>query len=278
MVSIRQPPAEEGIGNSFVKPISLMYHDIIENGIQHFSGFPMGKMLYKIDVGVFREHLEAIARKAPGSVVAIGAPDFDATRPLPVLLTFDDGGAGAMLAAEILDRHGWKGHFFIATDWIGRSGFLEKAQIRELSHAGHVVGSHSCSHPERMSCLDINAMQYEWSESIKRLGEILQKAVRTASVPNGYYSARVARTASLAGVRVLFTSEPTARLETVYGCTVIGRYTIRRNMSAALIGSIAAGERRPRVKQAAVWQFKKIAKNLGGEFYLKFRDRILANH
>ena len=51
----------------------------------------------------------------------------------------------------MLERYGWPGYFFVATDWIGRPGFLNAAQFRELDSRGHVIGSHSCSYPERMA-------------------------------------------------------------------------------------------------------------------------------
>jgi peptidoglycan/xylan/chitin deacetylase (PgdA/CDA1 family) len=261
-----------------MKPISLMYHDVVEDGAEQLSGFPRGKILYKIQVEAFRQHLRAIARRTrPGSVMAIDGRDSWERRRGSVCLTFDDGGVSAIRAAEILDQYGWHGHFFITTGWIGRPGFLDERQISRISRAGHVIGSHSCTHPERMSHLDSRALLQEWGESMNRLAEILQKPVRTASVPNGYYSREVAQAAALMGVQVLFTSEPTAVPESVQGCTVLGRYTVHRGMSAAVTAGIAAGEVIPRCRQSALWKFKRVAKTVGGEFYLRFRDRILAS-
>jgi len=40
-----------------------------------------------------------------------------------VLLTFDDGGVSCHgPVADVLDRMGWRGHFFVPTDLIGRQG------------------------------------------------------------------------------------------------------------------------------------------------------------
>lgn len=253
-----------------------MYHDVLEPGTECVSGFAAAKMLYKIEIASFRQHLVEIARRTrPGVIAAIDCATACCLPGKHVCLTFDDGGVSAMTAARILDEHGWKGHFFIATDWIGRSGFLEAKQIRELSRAGHLIGSHSCSHPERMSYLDPKTLLEEWTKSLQRLAEIVQGPVRTASVPNGYYSRRVALAASMAGIEVLFTSEPTPRLKRVDQCVVVGRYTVHRGLSAASVARIAVGVSVSCWGQSCVWQLKKVAKKLGGEYYLRFRDRVL---
>ena len=67
---------------------------------------------------------------------------------LALLLTFDDGGSSAVLyTAEALREFHWPAHFFVTTDRIGDSGFLDPAQIRDLREMGHVVGSHSLLAP-----------------------------------------------------------------------------------------------------------------------------------
>lgn len=260
-----------------MRPIALMYHDVIEPGGELLSGFTHGNPMYKIETGAFRQHLDETARRLrTRSVLALDGTD---ARPLNgpgLCFTFDDGGVGSVAAARMLDERGWKGHFFIATDWIDRPGFLREQQIHELRRAGHVIGSHSCSHPERMSHLDTQDLVREWSESARRLASILGEEVRTASVPNGYYSREVARAASLAGIRLLFTSEPTVRIERVDDCVVLGRYTVHRKMSATLTARLAADELLPRSCQAAVWNAKKLAKRVCGKYYLTLRTRILS--
>jgi peptidoglycan/xylan/chitin deacetylase (PgdA/CDA1 family) len=63
--------------------------------------------------------------------------------PMPYLLfTFDDGGVSFLdLIAPALERHGWRGLFFIATNWIGSPGFLKASQIAELRQRGHHIGT-----------------------------------------------------------------------------------------------------------------------------------------
>ena len=156
--------------------LPIMYHDVVERGDSIASGFPgPGPAIYKVDRGDFARHLEAIrdARR-------IGREP---------LLTFDDGGSSAYApVAGMLEHYGWRGYFLVTTDWIGRPGFLNAGQNRDLDQRGHVIGSHSCSRPERMSREPWERMLAEWKGSAQRLAEIVGHPVKVASVPGGYYS------------------------------------------------------------------------------------------
>src|SRR5207244_1554243 len=89
--------------------------------------------------------------------------------PRELVFTFDDGGASAMRAAELLDTRGFAGHFLITTNYIGTRGFVTERDIRELARRGHTVGSHSCSHPLRMGHCSWTQLMEEWTDSRARL-------------------------------------------------------------------------------------------------------------
>jgi peptidoglycan/xylan/chitin deacetylase (PgdA/CDA1 family) len=178
--------------------------------------------------------------------------------------------------APLLEARGWRGIFFITTDRIGTRGFLDAEQIRDLARRGHVIGSHSCSHPRRISDCSGDELRHEWADSVAILSEILRAPVETASVPGGFYSAAVGAAASRAGIRVLFTSEPTMRIASIEDCILIGRYGVWRGMPTAITGRIAAGERAPRWRQSAWWTIKKAAKSIPGDPYAKVRGLLLA--
>ena len=248
-------------------------------------------------VAEFTEHLAAIARVAPGKTLCAedllprqgNAPRGTALQSRPdgsgepsyvngvgLLLTFDDGGTSALApTADLLEKHGWRGHFFMTTDYVGTPGFLSAAQLRDLHARGHVIGSHSCSHPARMALCSREQLLREWRQSREVLAEILGVPVTVASVPGGYYSRAVAEAANEAGIRVLFNSEPTTRLAMVGDCLVVGRYTVYRGMSARAAAALAAGRRLPRWRQAFWWNVKKAAKAVGGRTYLALRERLL---
>jgi peptidoglycan/xylan/chitin deacetylase (PgdA/CDA1 family) len=239
-----------------------MYHDVVEDGNYSASGFSgPGADRYKLDRVEFERHLRAIHE-------AIGKQ--------AVLLTFDDGGVSAHeRIAGMLEEFGWRGHFLVTTDWISRPGFLNADQIRELDRRGHVVGSHSASHPVRMSQIPWDRMVSEWCDSRECLAKIVGHPVEFASVPGGYYSRKVAQAAAQAGIRTLFTSEPTGRVQMVDGCQVLGRYAVQRGMGPEWSAGFAAGRVMPRFRQALLWKTKQVAKVLSGGLYLRAREAIL---
>jgi peptidoglycan/xylan/chitin deacetylase (PgdA/CDA1 family) len=251
---------------------SIMYHDVVENGDFESSGFPgEGSHLYKLRREDFTLHLDEIAA-AKAAVTTVRE-----MKTHPVLLTFDDGGVSFHHPiADLLEARGWRGHFFITTDRIGTPGFLTESELRDLHRRGHIVGSHSCSHPTRMAALTRAELDREWQQSVRRLSEMLGAPVQVASVPGGYYSRQVGESAAAAGIQMLFTSEPTARTATVNGCLLLGRYVIQRGMEPGWSGGFAAGRRAQCWRQTALWKAKRVAKSVGGTGYLKLREAILA--
>src|SRR5690348_14175005 len=102
---------------------ALMYHDVVAAGDDDSSGFPgRDAGLYKIAPELFGAHLDALQR-VRSSVIAVDSPDgrdLPRRRALPALaITFDDGGASALVAADLLQARGFIGHFFITTNYIG---------------------------------------------------------------------------------------------------------------------------------------------------------------
>ena len=67
--------------------------------------------------------------------------------PKPIMLTFDDTDLDQYtVAAPEMKKYGFKGVFFIMTVSLGRPGYMSRDQVRELSDAGHVIGSHTWDH------------------------------------------------------------------------------------------------------------------------------------
>src|SRR5690606_226653 len=106
---------------------------------------------------------------------------------------------------------------------IDTPGFVSRSDIRALHGAGHVVGSHSRSHPMQMGKLTDSELYEEWRDSLNALSDICGEAIVTASVPGGYCNQRVVEAAAGAGVETLFNSEPTRRSWRMAGCLVLGR-------------------------------------------------------
>jgi peptidoglycan/xylan/chitin deacetylase (PgdA/CDA1 family) len=254
---------------------ALMYHDVVA-GDPDATGFVgPGAAQYKLPWAMFVAHLDFIRQlvnEPPDLVDDILARDVEAPS---WSLTFDDGGASAFEAGEELARRSWRGHFYVTTDLIGKSGFLDPSAIAELRAMGHVVGSHSASHPVRISSLSDHELLGEWQTSVGALSDLLAEDIRTASVPGGHYAPRVAALASRAGISTLFTSEPVRAPRRVDECLVIGRFLVKRNTGAREAAQAAAGRRVPWLRQYAGWNLRKPAKAIIGERYERVRHRLL---
>ena len=215
---------------------AFAYHDVTDD--PRDSGFAgPGAMVYKHDWATFAKHLDALAGAAMrGELVT--AIDFT-TPGRRLLLTFDDGGRSAVEIGDELCRRGWLGHFFVTTDRIGTPGFLDAPQIRYLRGCGHIVGSHSHTHPDIFRELTRDQMMSEWRISCDRLADLLGEPCITAAVPGGDISPLVLASAGPAGLRYLFTCEPTLTAELVDGCWMVGRFSPKAATPAARIGQLA---------------------------------------
>lgn len=257
-----------------MKVHGLLYHDVVAPGHPDESGFPgQAAGRYKLDWAELERHLDAIA--TAGLDASVRADGLDAAGPPPVLLTFDDGGSSALPTGAALAARGWIGHFFVPTDRLGSAGFLDADQVRLLAESGHVIGSHSRSHPARISSLPRERLLAEWRESVEVLEDIVGSPITVASVPGGYYSRAVARAAAESGIRVLFTSEPVATARSVGGCLILGRYSIQRGTPAGAAAALASGALGPRLLQAVKWNSKKLLKGLAGGAYPVLRRTVL---
>lgn len=238
----------------------VMLHDVLPDGRPlDESGFTgPGPDRYKIRKPLF----EAMARRARAS----GA-----------VLTFDDGGRSALdVVAPVLAQHGLRGEFFVATSRLGTPGFLDHRGVAELAAMGHVVGSHSHTHPEVMAALPDEEILAEWRTSVAVLEDATGRPVRSASVPNGFTNRAVVAAAQEAGLETLYTSTPTRRRRTSGTVEVVGRFAVLAVDNPRWCIALAAGALAPRLQQQARWHALALPKRLLGERYPAVRSRVLA--
>jgi peptidoglycan/xylan/chitin deacetylase (PgdA/CDA1 family) len=261
-----------------VDTCALLFHDVIAAGDAASSGFSSPDAdIYKLPIDIFEMHLNAIAKNSPAPLVA--APSLIAGQPSSrsTLITFDDGGAsGFLYVADMLEARGWLGHFLITTDYIGAPAFMSAAQLRNLRKRGHIIGSHSVSHPTRISSCAPSELDRQWGDSVERLANLLGESVEVASVPGGYYTRRVAVSAARAGIRLLFNSEPVTRTHLVDGCLVAGRFGVQQGVPPSWTAAIVRGDVLPRALRYLHWNGKKVLKIVGGDLWIRTRRRILA--
>jgi peptidoglycan/xylan/chitin deacetylase (PgdA/CDA1 family) len=256
---------------------SILYHDVVGLGALDSSGFiTPGADRYKLDSNEFERHLQAIAGEIGLRPTMLRECPVESQNQ-QFLITFDDGGVSCYsIIADLLERYDWRGHFFVTTDFIDTHRFLSRGQIRELRGRGHVIGSHSCSHPAQISRCSKLQLKREWSDSVNKLQDILGEPVKVASVPGGFYSRRVAEEAFAAGVSTLFTSEPTTKCKKVNDLFVLGRYTLKRGVSPHIAAGLATGDWQLRLEQLLKWKAKGIIKTVGGRQYARLRNKLLA--
>lgn len=243
--------------------VYLLFHDVYASDPRD-SGFrsPAADR-YKLTIGQFERELSGLAQAGPDA--------------LPFELTFDDGGASFYsIAANRLEALGWRGHCFVSTDFVDQPGFLTRANIRELHQRGHVIGSHTASHPPRIHTYSRDVILDEWRRSIAMLAEITGAPVRSASVPGGFYHRIVGEAAAEAGITTLFTSEPVLSSSIVDGCRIEGRFTIRQHSAPGLAARLVGAPSWSRWAMWADWNAKAAVKPILGPFYARVADWLMA--
>lgn len=106
----------------------------------------------------------------------------------PIMITFDDTKLDQYnVALPELNRYGFKGVFFVMTVSLDRPNYMSKAQVKELSDEGHVIGSHTWDHQ--------NVKKYQgkdWETQIekpsKQLAAITGKPVKYFAYPFGLWN------------------------------------------------------------------------------------------
>ena len=231
-----------------------MYHDIVEHG-DYSSGFQNESAFrYKIEDSQFEEQVCAVKEE-------------------DVAFTFDDGGVSFISkAVPILEKYGKKGIFFISTKYIDTPGFLTKQQIRELVSRGHIVGSHSHSHPANITSHDVD-LNEEWGKSKSILEELVGE-IKTCSIPNGYCSKEVLEAIERNGYKVAYTSKPTTK-DFKYGTLLVkGRYGIHDDTSLSeVIKTVTSPYRRCYLSLR--WELLTLAKKMLGNSYHSIKQRML---
>ena len=202
-----------------------MFHDVYHERKEE-SGFQNSNaLIYKLSAQSFEEIVRFISENNKGK---------------KCIVTFDDGGESFInIIVPILDKYNIRGHFFIATDFIGTKGFVSEEQLIEMRRRGHIIGSHTASHCPDLSSMSNEEIRKEWESSIFRLNEILNEAITEVSIPNGNYDRRTLECLStIDGIERVFTSFPSSDVQRFKSISVVGRYGIREGMTEEVVNRI----------------------------------------
>ena len=106
---------------------------------------------YIVPVQNFKDQMQSLADSGYQTIspdqyeayLTTGAP----LPPKPIMLTYDDTDLEQYtVALPEMEKHGFKGVYFIMTISIGRPRYMNKEQIKDLSDKGHTIASHTWDH------------------------------------------------------------------------------------------------------------------------------------
>lgn len=187
----------------------LMYHQVAE-----IPG-PLDPLGLAIPPGQFEQQMSYLAAKGYRCLsLAEAVRALRSGRRVPArsfVLTFDDGYADLpSVACPILERFGFTATVFLvvgrlgeATNWAGQDGaragrLLSWDQARDLARRGHLLGSHTLSHP-RLAALGDGPAAEEIRRSRVWLQDRLDVRVDFFSYPYSSADSRIERLVESAG-------------------------------------------------------------------------------
>ena len=242
-----------------MKHVVLIYHDVNDDLEERSK--------YTVLVDQFELHVASIAESLQKKNIANDK----------VVFTFDDGYESFYTTiAPILEKYNFKGIFFISTNYIGTNGFVTEKQLIELIERGHLIGTHSHTHPAMLSSLSKKEIEDEWIISVKELERILSQKIEYASIPGGFFSDISKNILSSLGINYIYTSKPTKKIKTnENGIQIIGRFSIGYGDSAQQIISLLSTFSRFGLFQVFRTNILIITKKILGKNYYKARKAIM---
>lgn len=163
---------------------------------------------YVVSAEVFNAQLEELHQKGFRSVDLAGLKAWrEGNGPeKAVMMTFDDGmKSHGEVAVPVLEKRGFKGHFFIPVQLVGQKGHMDWSELKELSRRGFEIGSHGWRHVP-LTGLPAAEVREEFVKSKEILEDKLAIPVKSFSIPRGFFNEPMREIAHQAGYEFLFTS------------------------------------------------------------------------
>ncbi len=122
-----------------------------------------------------------------------------------VALTFDDGyDDNYDYAFPLLRKFGMAGTFFIVTDLVGRSGYMNWSQLEEMAQSGMSIQAHSANHAD-LTAVAPAELNRQLVAPKRLLEERLGQPVRFLAYPSGRFNRAVIVAAHAAGYEAAVT-------------------------------------------------------------------------
>jgi peptidoglycan/xylan/chitin deacetylase (PgdA/CDA1 family) len=100
-----------------------------------------------------------------------------------LILSYDDGRTEDRQLVKLMNKYGLIGTFHLNSNKLGTSGYVNKAEIKQL-YTGHEVSVHSANHPNLTTLSKIDIV-YEVVEDRKELERLMGYPVRGMAYPFG---------------------------------------------------------------------------------------------
>lgn len=125
-----------------------------------------------------------------------------------VAITFDDGYENNYIYAyPVLKKHAFPATIFVIAGSLDKEGYLNTAQLKEMTDNGIEIGSHTISHLWLPGVKDAE-LEIEIYESKKMLTEILGREVRFFCYPVGGFDEKIKSMVGAAGYLGACTTSP----------------------------------------------------------------------
>lgn len=182
----------------------LMYHGIVNGKCPLPDDRETGADLYDLPVAQFERHMSLL--KENGFIVR----DLSSNSPQQeneIVITFDDGELNNLkVALPILKKFGYVAYFFIIVGRVGRKGYMNWEEIKELQQQGMIVGSHGLSHQILTSLMDTQ-IDEELRASKRTIEVNLSTQIETLSIPRGFCNDSLIHKAYELGYKTIFISD-----------------------------------------------------------------------
>lgn len=263
-----------------MRVVALTFHDVVADG-NGGAAQPAGDAFYGIKASELERLLSELRklgyRTASSKHFRAWQQGSGALPERAVVFTFDDGYASHFeVIAPLLVRHRFAGTFFIATELIGKRGYMTWEQLRRLVFLGMEIGSHGISH-RPLTRLSPQELDEELTQSKRVLEERLGIPVRALAAPGGFWNGAVAEAAKRAGYDAVWVSTiGTNGRET--NPAALRRVVVRQPFSANRVVSMVEGWQ-PAFWWAANQQMtiRALKRVLGVYWYERLKRRVVPN-
>ena len=162
----------------------FMFHEVLDNNSRESGWHLKSKGKYTISKQLFLEIIRKYGKT--------------------INYTFDDGGVSNLFSANQLKSYEIRGVFFICTGYIGKPGFLNLTQIKEISKS-HYVFAHGHKHIMRNGSFSDLFLDWDTCMNLMKDNDFDSN---TVCLPGGFFTRNHYKIFSKLEIKHIFHSAP----------------------------------------------------------------------